>query len=233
MVMSAMDEGRLELATLIHDLRTPLTAIIGRAQLLRRGTHVDVDATATAVDLTLAQILDSAWQMARMLDDVLAASSERPGDATQRHRATTSLKVILDLAVQQVEHATGQRRIHLVQSTRPITGPWDRVKVVRALVNVLENALKYSPDGGAVVVTVRQDGADIMLTIQDQGIGIPPSDLPRLFDAYVRGSNARAQFAGTGLGLASSRRLISSQGGSMEIASVEGCGATVTIRLPR
>ena len=103
---------------------------------------------------------------------------------------------------------------------------------MRAVVNVLENGVKYSPGGGAVVVMVRQDGADVVVTIQDQGIGIPTADLPRLFDAFVRASNARGRFAGTGLGLASSRQLIESLGGSLELASVEGRGTTVTIRLP-
>ena len=72
----------------------------------------------------------------------------------------------------------------------------------------------------------------VVVTIQDQGIGIPDIDLPRLFEAFARGSNARDRFVGSGLGLTSTRRLIESQGGSLELASVEGCGTTVTIRLP-
>jgi len=71
-----------------------------------------------------------------------------------------------------------------------------------------------------------------VIAIQDQGIGIPAADLPRLNDAYVRGSNVREGFAGTGLGLASSRQLVESLGGSLEIASVEGSGTTVAIRRP-
>jgi signal transduction histidine kinase len=231
-MMAATKVDRLELAELVHDLRTPLTAIIGRAQLLSRQLQRDADATSPAVERTLSEILASARQMAGMLDDVLAVSSEPKGDSAGHDPATTSLAGILDLAIDQVEQATGQRRIHVILPGLPIAGPWDCVKVVRAVVNVLENALKYSPGGGAVVVMVRQDGADVVVTIQDQGIGIPTADLPRLFGAFVRASNVRGRFAGTGLGLASSRQLIESLGGSLELASVEGCGTTATLRLP-
>ena len=177
----------------------------------------------------MSGILISTLRMTAMLEDMLVASRSSVGGDS----AAASLAAVLNLAVEQVEQAMGQRRIHLVQPARPISGPWDRVRLVRALVNVLENALKYSPDGAPVLVMVREDGAEVEVTIQDQGIGIPEAELPLLFNGFVRGSNARERFAGTGLGLASSRQLVESQGGSLEIASVEGCGTTVTIRLPR
>ena len=228
MVTPAMDKGQLELAGLIHDLRNPLTAIVGHAQVLRLSLDRDGGAPIASVERSVSEILVSASRMTTMLEDMLAASrSGSGGDST-----ATSLAGVLNLAVEQVEQATGQRRLHLVQPARALSGPWDRVKVARALVNVLENALKYSPDGAPVLVTVREDGAEIEVTIRDQGIGVPEGELPLLFNGFVRGSNARERFAGTGLGLASSRQLVESQGGSLEIASVEGCGTTVTIRLP-
>jgi signal transduction histidine kinase len=223
-----MDEGQLELAGLIHDLRNPLTAIIGRAQLLRRLLDLHPETPVATGKEMVSGILVSAALMTTMLDDMLAASRHPIGGTS----TATSLAAILDLAVEQVEQVTGQRRVHLVQPARPIAGPWDRIKIARALGNVLENALKYSPDGGAVIVTVMDGGADVVVTIQDQGIGIPEGELPGLFDGFVRASNARGRFAGTGLGLVSARRLIESQSGSLKIASVEGCGTTVTITLP-
>jgi len=229
MVTPGMDKGQLELVGLIHDLRNPLTAIHGFAQVLRLSLDREGGAPRASVEGAVSGILISTLRMTAMLEDMLAASrSGIEGDST-----ATSLAAVLNLAVEQVEQAMGQRRIHLVQPARPISGPWDRVRLVRALVNVLENALKYSPDGAPVLVMVREDGAEVEVTIQDQGIGIPEAELPLLFNGFVRGSNARERFAGTGLGLASSRQLVESQGGSLEIASVEGCGTTVTIRLPR
>jgi signal transduction histidine kinase len=228
MVTPVMDKDQLELAGLIHDLRNPLTAIHGFAQVLRLSLDRDGELPMASVEGAVSGILVSTSRMTAMLEDMLAASrSGIGGDST-----AASLAAVLNLAVEQVEQATGQRRVHLAQPARPISGPWDRVKVVRALVNVLENALKYSPDGASVLVMVREDGAEVEVTIRDQGIGIPEAELPLLFDGFVRGSNARERFAGTGLGLASSRQLVESQGGSLEIASVEGCGTTVTTRLP-
>jgi signal transduction histidine kinase len=228
MMTPGADEGQLELAGLIHDLRNPLTAIIGRAQLLRRLLDLHPETSVATVEELVSGILVSASLMSTMLDDMLAASRHSIGGAS----TVIDLAAILNLAVEQVEQATGQRRVHLVHPIRPIDGPWDRIKVARALVNVLENALKYSPDGGAVIVTVREGGADVVVTIQDQGIGIPEDELPGIFDGFVRASNARKQFAGTGLGLVSARRVLESQGGSLEIASAEGCGTTATITLP-
>jgi len=223
-----MEKGQLELAGLIHDLRNPLTAIYGYAQVLRLSLDRDGGVPMASVEGAVSGILISASRMTTMLEDMLATSrSDIEGDST-----ATSLAAVLNLAVEQVEQAMGQRRVHLVQPARPISGPWDGVKVERALVNVLENALKYSPDGDPVLITARDDGVKVEVTIQDQGIGIPEADLPLLFNGFVRGSNARDRFAGTGLGLASSRQLVESQGGSLEIASVEGRGTTVTIRLP-
>jgi len=224
-----MDEGQLALAGLIHDLRNPLTAIVGHAGMLRLSLDRDGGAPVALLDGAVSGIQVSASRMTAMLEDLLPASKSGMGGTP----TTTSLAAVLKRAVEQVEQALGQRRVHLVQPARPISGPWDGVKVERALVNVLENALKYSPDGAPVLVTARDDGAEVEVAIQDRGIGIPEAELPLLFNGFVRGSNARERFAGTGLGLASSRQLVESQGGSLEIASIEGCGTTVTIRLRR
>jgi signal transduction histidine kinase len=231
-MMPATDDSQIELAGLIHDLRNPLTVILGQAQLLRRHLDRDGEASSASVGRTLSAILSSAHQMSAMLDAMLASSRHRSGALVGGDSAGTDLSDILRLALDQVEHATGQRRIHLVPASRPVVGVWEPTAVLRALVNVLENALKYSPDGGAVIVAVRQDGVEVVVTIQDQGIGIPAIDLPRLFEPFARGSNTQGRFVGTGLGLTSTRRLIGSQGGSLELASIEGCGTTVTIRLP-
>src|SRR6188472_3873269 len=125
MVTPVIDEGQLELAGLIHDLRNPLTAIHGYAQVLRLSLDGDGEAPVASVERAVSGILISATRMTAMLEDMLASSrTSIGGDST-----SSSLAAILDLAIDQVEQATGQRRVHLVQSGRPITGAWDGVKV--------------------------------------------------------------------------------------------------------
>ena len=226
-----MNESDLDLAAVVHDLRIPLTGIIARAQLTRRNLNRGAEATSVSVERALSQIQALAHQMTTMLEDVLATSHPIASESATRETTVTNLAAVLSSAADQVEQAMGQTRIRLEVPGRSVAGRWDRGRIARALVNVLENALKYSPQGGPVVVRVRQVGPAVVVTVQDEGIGIPAADLPRVFESYVRGTSTGDRFAGTGIGLASARRLIESQGGSIAVASVEGVGTTVTITL--
>jgi signal transduction histidine kinase len=112
----------------------------------------------------------------------------------------------------------------------------DEIRVHRVLANLLTNAIKYSPDGGEVRVTIkptRGPGArSALLVVRDQGVGIPRDDLPHVFDRFHRGSNVIGRFAGTGLGLASARELVELHGGTISVESEEGKGSTFVVRLP-
>src|SRR5439155_13559598 len=109
----------------------------------------------------------------------------------------------------------------------------DRAKVSQIVVNLLSNAIKFTPNGGAITVRARGRGAGIELAFEDSGIGIPPSELPRVFDEFhqVDGSPSR-EFGGVGLGLALVRRLVVRLGGTIVVASELGRGSTFTLRLP-
>jgi signal transduction histidine kinase len=102
--------------------------------------------------------------------------------------------------------------------------------------NLVGNALKYSPAGGTIVVWVArtddEDTARALLVVQDAGLGIPASDLPHIFERYYRAGNVRGRIAGTGIGLASVRQIVEQHGGEVAVASREGHGTTVTVRLP-
>jgi signal transduction histidine kinase len=104
--------------------------------------------------------------------------------------------------------------------------------------NLLSNAIKYSPSGGDVLVSVAVEdggagtGKRAVLTVQDQGVGIPKADLPRLFERFQRGTNVVGRFVGTGVGLASARHIVESHGGSIEVHSQEGRGTIVVVQLP-
>ena len=106
----------------------------------------------------------------------------------------------------------------------------DRALLQRALINLLTNAVKYSPDHTSIEFTVRQRGEEISLTIRDYGIGVPEAEIPRLFDTFFRASNVGV-IPGTGLGLAIARRAVEAHGGRIEVASTAGTGTVFIIRL--
>ena len=106
----------------------------------------------------------------------------------------------------------------------------------RVLDNLLANAIKYSPGGGRIDVALRRearaDGAWAVLTVRDEGVGIPAADVAHVFERFRRGSNVTRQFAGTGIGLSGARRIVEQHGGTIEVVSEEGKGSTFTIALP-
>jgi signal transduction histidine kinase len=112
----------------------------------------------------------------------------------------------------------------------------DEARMHRVLANLLTNAVKYSPGGGMVRVTLNTtdgpDGSCAVVAVRDEGVGIPRDDLPHIFDRYHRGANAVGRFAGAGLGLASARELVELHGGSIAVESEEGKGSTFVVRLP-
>ena len=113
---------------------------------------------------------------------------------------------------------------------------WDADRLTRVLENLVANAIKYSPAGSVVVVRIDReempDGPVAVLSITDQGVGIPADDLPHIFERFRRGGNVADRIAGSGLGLWGSQRIVAQHGGTIAIDSTEGQGTTVTVRLP-
>ena len=100
------------------------------------------------------------------------------------------------------------------------------------ILNLGDNAIKYTPVGGRVAIDLRQDGRCARLRIADTGVGIPPEELPRIFDRFFRGRANEIATRGTGLGLAIAKRIVEIHGGTIEAASNVGAGTTLTVRLP-
>jgi signal transduction histidine kinase len=117
-----------------------------------------------------------------------------------------------------------------------VVGEWDRMRLERVLDNLLSNAVKYSPQGGPIAIRVgREDdagGAWAVVSVRDDGIGVPAEDLPWIFERYRRAGNVAGRVAGTGIGLAGARQIVEQHGGTIGVESDEGQGTTVTVRLP-
>jgi len=219
------------MAVTSHDMRTPLAAVRGYAQLARRhlsGDQQDLD----SVDRWLGDIDESATRLTSLVSEFMDVTLLRAGQEVPLQLQPTDVAAIASDSVREHQGAAGESHRFSI-STRPdvVVGNWDPVRIGRVFDNLLGNAVKFSPDGGRIDVTILGDESQATIEIADQGIGIAPQDLARIFLPMYRGLNARA-VAGTGLGLAGSRRLVELMGGEITVKSRLGKGAAFTVRLP-
>jgi len=225
------------LSSVAHDLKTPLTAMRGQAQLARRRlTRLremapDVSALLRHVD----GIEDATARMARLIDGLADVTRARLGADLELERQPTDLAALVRAVVARLEPSAAQRvRVEATGATLAALVDTDRIE--RVVENLLSNAVKYSPDGGTIVVTLRQEeGAEstmAVLVVQDTGLGIPPEDLPRVFERFHRSADVARRIAGTGVGLASVAQIVRQHGGMVAVESTLGVGSTFTVRLP-
>ena len=120
--------------------------------------------------------------------------------------------------------------VEVEQAIPPVRGDEDRLGQV--LVNLLHNAVKFSPDGGPVRVSVRRDGEQVVVSVEDHGIGIPRAAQPRVFERFYKVDRARVRGGGTGLGLSISRHVVEAHGGRIWVSSEEGRGSTFAFAIP-
>ncbi len=222
------------LNTLAHDLRAPLTAIQAGLQLLNRQIERGGPLVRERVAAVTEPIGTAAARLNGMLSELEDLARVQAGQPLELHLAPTDLRGVAEQAV-ALQRLGSQR--HEIVIEAPAAGPvgrWDAARLERAVTNLLANAIRYSPEGGTVTVTVGDDPSrgEALLTVADHGLGIPAADLPRVFDRFYRSPAVAGRIRGNGLGLASVREIVEQHGGRVEIASVEGEGTTVTIHLP-
>lgn len=215
------------LSAAAHDLKTPLTTLVATAELLERRARRDPAAPA---DLRRIQrLVGEAIRLKNLVLELLDASRVEQGQIIGSREPVDLAALAREVCARQPSP------IHqfVVAADDPVIGEWDRTRIAQLLENLVENAAKYSPDGGEVRVTVRREGADAHLAVTDRGIGIPAADLPRLFDRFHRGTNVDdRRFSGMGLGLYICRGIVEQHGGQIAAISTPGEGATFRVRLP-
>jgi signal transduction histidine kinase len=224
------------LASICHDVQQPLTVILAWIQLLQRqldrGAMLDPDRLATQ----LAYISDAAMRMQLMTQDLLDASLNRSVRQFALLLARTELVALTRQAVLEQQFVSDLHQFVFEADVLSVVITVDENHARRVLASLLTNAVKYSPEGGPVRVTLKQthspDGTFALLIVRDEGVGIPQGDLPHVFNRFHRGSNVVGRFAGTGLGLANARELVELYGGAISVESEEGKGSTFVVRLP-
>jgi PAS domain S-box-containing protein len=224
------------LASAAHDLRNPLTSIKGYADLLRRQIARADLPNAERLLAGLGQIETSGTRMAALIDAVMDLAQLQMDRPLELRRRPTDLVALVRSAVAEQQQLADGHKIRLKATAPTLIGDWDPGRLERVVQNLLSNAVKYSPNGGEVLVTVSREtavtGAWAVLAVRDRGLGIPPSDLPHLFERFHRGGNVVGRIAGTGIGLASSRQIVEQHGGSIAVRSRPGRGSIFTVRLP-
>lgn len=206
--------------TFAHDFRTPVSAIAGFARALR-------DADPEMVEMCIDRIESNAHRLAAMTADLVEHSRARASGAAEEVGPVD----LPDVVAQTLAGLPGdgtQERLHVDLAPCRVLG--DRASLERILVNLVTNALRYSPPGSPVTVSTASLGQVVRLEVSDHGRGIAPEDLPTIFDEFERGRLATAD-GGTGLGLTSVRMLAERMGGTVEIDSVLAVGTTVRVLL--
>ncbi len=215
------------LSAAAHDLRTPLTTVLIHAELLER--EQQRSGPATGERSRVSKIVAEAHRLRSLVNDLLDAGRAERGQLVAELERVDLVVLAREVAAR---HAT-RRHPCRVDADGPLVGRFDPGRIGQLIENLVSNAVKYSPDGGEVVIGVRRDGSDAVLEVSDHGIGIPAADLPQLFGRFHRAANVDdRRFAGMGLGLFICRAIAEAHGGAISATSRVGAGTTFRVRLP-
>ncbi len=215
-----------------HDLRTPLAALIGEVQLRQRRLQRGRPLSAEEQGPFLATLHDLLHRQVAVVSEVTDAAYVRMGEQLALRVEAVDLGALAHEVADLLAHAHGAGAAAIdvaVPTGVVIVG--DRDRLVRVLQNIIGNAVKYSPADAPVQVSVRAEEGGAVVVVRDAGVGIPTSEIDRVFTPFYRASTARG-FAGTGLGLAGARAIVAQHGGTIALESAPGVGTTVTITLP-
>ncbi len=228
-VQAAQQAERDFLANVSHELKTPLTSIQGFAQAMLDGAVDSAEGVRRSANI----IFGEADRMRRLVESLLDLARLEAG-----LRALTlqplDLRALLTVAADGVSlraRETGVAlNVQLPPALPPITGDGDRLAQV--LTNLLDNALKHTPAGGAVTLSAAVAPGAVEVAVADTGSGIPPEDLSRIFERFYQVDKSRPRSGGLGLGLAISRDIVEAHGGTLRAESQVGAGSRFTVRLP-
>jgi PAS domain S-box-containing protein len=227
----ALERARSDfVATASHELRTPLAAVYGAARTLRR---TDIEIPGEQRDRFLEIIVSETERLTAIVSQILLAGQLEEGrvDVTT---AATDLALLAESVLDSTRlRAPEQIELRLEQNGDRAVALADEDKLRQVLVNLLDNAIKYSPDGGEVTVELNGGHGRVRLTVRDRGLGIPPGEEERIFEKFYRLDPALTRgVGGSGLGLFISRELVSRMGGSLAVRSQPGEGAAFVVDLP-
>ena len=215
------------LSAAAHDLKTPLTTLVAQAQFLERRAEQQPSAPA---DLGgIRRIVREARRLSALVIEFLDAARVEQGRLVGEREPIDLVELARDISLR--DSFDGRRITVLAEA--PVVGTYDPRRIGQVLENLVENAVKYSPEEGEIRIGIAQRNGDALIDVTDQGIGIPPHDLPQIFDRFHRASNVDDRhFAGMGLGLFICKGIVEQHGGRIWVDSRVGAGSTFHVALP-
>lgn len=225
-------ERRQFVSNVSHELRTPLTSMRSYIEALSDGAWQDPEIAPNFLHVTL----EETDRMIRMINDLLNLSRIDSGNH-QLQLEYVNFNELVNFVLDRFEMMIANNRKNYVIkrefTRRPLWVEIDTDKIIQVLDNIMNNAVKYSPDGGEITCHLLETHNNVLLSISDQGLGIPRKDLGKVFERFYRVDKARARAqGGTGLGLAISKEVVKAHGGNIWVESEEGQGSTFFISLP-
>ncbi|WP_105145081.1 cell wall metabolism sensor histidine kinase VicK [Streptococcus suis] len=225
-------ERRLFVSNVSHELRTPLTSVKSYLEALDEGAL-----TESVAPSFVKVSLDETNRMMRMITDLLSLSriDNQVGEIDVELINFTAFVTFILNRFDQMKHSDSDKVYSIVRDYQisPIWVEIDTDKMTQVLDNILNNAIKYSPDGGTITFSMKTTDNQLIVSISDEGLGIPKADLPKIFDRFYRVDKARSRAqGGTGLGLAIAKEIVKQHQGFIWAKSEYGHGSTFTIVLP-
>jgi signal transduction histidine kinase len=226
-LQQSFESQRRLISDAAHELKTPTAVISAEAQELARGRLTEQE-TKKALSIISA----ASAGLAREVDDLLELAR---GDASSRAHESFALGEAIDDAIATASSIAREREIGIARDLDDeVMIDADRVGIIRAIGNLIVNAVRYAPRGTEVLVTLRARDGGVQIDVADRGPGVPPADRRRVFERFVRLAPARREHPeGSGLGLAIVEQVVQAHGGSAEVLEREGGGAVFRLVIPR
>lgn len=217
------------ISTAAHELGTPLTSVIGYSELLLATDDLD----EADRQRYLQTILDKALVLDRLTDDLLDLSRVESGQVVRIQKEECLLLPIVESVIHYSQYSFSQRVIAAELPADILPLQVDAVRIGQVLENLISNALKYSPEGGAVKIVVDDSPQEVAITVTDQGIGMTRAQRERVFEKFYRADHSDTATDGLGLGMTIVKEIVDGHGGELRIDSILGQGTSVQVTLPR
>jgi PAS domain S-box-containing protein len=232
-----------------HDLNNPIAVVKGVTQLLQKRIERGQPPDPIQLAKFMTQLKTSVERMESFIRDLSTPQDVQPGQLLSITPELVDLVALTQRVADSHRQRTERHQLSVEAAPSELVGYWDPARLEQVLDNLISNAIKYSPKGGSVRIAVgyeetatgsRTNGAPhdrigttrAVVTVSDEGIGIPADDLPHVFEWYRRAANVQDTISGTGIGLAGARQIIEQHSGDIKVESTEGAGSTFTILLP-